>query len=152
MAEPPRTCVIAEDEALLRQALLDQRKCGVGQLTLRGKENLVAVKPSGAGLLLETLRAVAPAGVNEPTVVVLTPGMYNSAYFEHAFLAQQQKRRGKIRERVGAARDRFRDATEKRIRSERDDQGRQAKPRDQGRVQAAGQRADAEGKATRREG
>jgi uncharacterized circularly permuted ATP-grasp superfamily protein len=40
-------------------------------------------------LLLETLRAVAPAGVIEPTVVVLTPGMYNSAYFEHAFLAQQ---------------------------------------------------------------
>lgn len=40
-------------------------------------------------LLLETLRAVAPAGVNEPTVVLLTPGMYNSAYFEHAFLAQQ---------------------------------------------------------------
>ena len=39
-------------------------------------------------LLLETLRAVAPAQVNEPTVVVLTPGMYNSAYFEHAFLAQ----------------------------------------------------------------
>jgi uncharacterized circularly permuted ATP-grasp superfamily protein len=40
-------------------------------------------------LLLETLRSVAPGGVNEPTVVVLTPGMYNSAYFEHAFLAQQ---------------------------------------------------------------
>jgi uncharacterized circularly permuted ATP-grasp superfamily protein len=40
-------------------------------------------------LLLESLRAVAPTGVNEPTVVVLTPGMYNSAYFEHAFLAQQ---------------------------------------------------------------
>ena len=40
-------------------------------------------------LLLETLRAVAPSGVNEPSVVVLTPGMYNSAYFEHAFLAQQ---------------------------------------------------------------
>jgi len=40
-------------------------------------------------LLLETLRGVAPAAVNEPTVVVLTPGMYNSAYFEHAFLAQQ---------------------------------------------------------------
>ena len=39
-------------------------------------------------LLLETLREVSPA-VNEPTVVVLTPGMYNSAYFEHAFLAQQ---------------------------------------------------------------
>ena len=40
-------------------------------------------------LLLETLRDSAPASVNEPTVVVLTPGMYNSAYFEHAFLAQQ---------------------------------------------------------------
>ena len=40
-------------------------------------------------MLLETLRAVAPASVNEPTVVVLTPGMHNSAYFEHAFLAQQ---------------------------------------------------------------
>lgn len=40
-------------------------------------------------LLLETLRAVAPAGVLDPTVVVLTPGAYNSAYFEHSFLAQQ---------------------------------------------------------------
>nr|WP_295567717.1 circularly permuted type 2 ATP-grasp protein [uncultured Stenotrophomonas sp.] len=40
-------------------------------------------------LLLDTLRASAPAGAAEPTVVVLTPGMYNSAYFEHAFLAQQ---------------------------------------------------------------
>ncbi len=40
-------------------------------------------------LLLETLRASAPSGAAEPTVVVLTPGMYNSAYFEHAFLAQQ---------------------------------------------------------------
>ena len=40
-------------------------------------------------LLLETLRASSPATSAEPTVVVLTPGMYNSAYFEHAFLAQQ---------------------------------------------------------------
>ena len=40
-------------------------------------------------LLLDTLRQVAPAGVDDPTVVVLTPGAYNSAYFEHAFLAQQ---------------------------------------------------------------
>jgi uncharacterized circularly permuted ATP-grasp superfamily protein len=40
-------------------------------------------------LLLDTLRAAAkPRGV-EPAVVVLTPGSYNSAYFEHAFLAQQ---------------------------------------------------------------
>ena len=40
-------------------------------------------------LLLETLRASCPGTAGEPTVVVLTPGMYNSAYFEHAFLAQQ---------------------------------------------------------------
>ncbi len=40
-------------------------------------------------LLLENLRAVAPPGVPDPTVVVLTPGQFNSAYFEHAFLAQQ---------------------------------------------------------------
>jgi len=40
-------------------------------------------------LLLETLRACSPATTAEPTVVVLTPGMHNSAYFEHAFLAQQ---------------------------------------------------------------
>jgi uncharacterized circularly permuted ATP-grasp superfamily protein len=40
-------------------------------------------------LLLDTLRSVAPPGVADPTVVVMTPGMYNSAYFEHAFLAQQ---------------------------------------------------------------
>ena len=40
-------------------------------------------------LLLETLRESSPATTAEPTVVVLTPGMHNSAYFEHAFLAQQ---------------------------------------------------------------
>ncbi len=40
-------------------------------------------------MLLEKLRAVSPKGVNNPTVVVLTPGAYNSAYFEHTFLAQQ---------------------------------------------------------------
>jgi uncharacterized circularly permuted ATP-grasp superfamily protein len=40
-------------------------------------------------MLLDNLRSVAPMGVSDPTVVVMTPGMYNSAYFEHAFLAQQ---------------------------------------------------------------
>ncbi|HEX8955242.1 MAG TPA: circularly permuted type 2 ATP-grasp protein [Burkholderiaceae bacterium] len=40
-------------------------------------------------MLLDNLRSVAPTGVTDPTVVVMTPGMYNSAYFEHAFLAQQ---------------------------------------------------------------
>ncbi len=40
-------------------------------------------------LLLDTLRQSSPSQRSNPTVVVLTPGMYNSAYFEHAFLAQQ---------------------------------------------------------------
>ncbi|MCB4810339.1 circularly permuted type 2 ATP-grasp protein [Methylovorus menthalis] len=40
-------------------------------------------------VLLNNLRAVAQPGVQEPTVVLLTPGAYNSAYFEHAFIAQQ---------------------------------------------------------------
>jgi uncharacterized circularly permuted ATP-grasp superfamily protein len=40
-------------------------------------------------LLLDTLRQASPSQRANPTVVVLTPGMYNSAYFEHAFLAQQ---------------------------------------------------------------
>jgi uncharacterized circularly permuted ATP-grasp superfamily protein len=38
--------------------------------------------------LLAVLRHVAPAGCDDPTVVVLTPGRYNSAYYEHSFLAR----------------------------------------------------------------
>ncbi|HVW04814.1 MAG TPA: circularly permuted type 2 ATP-grasp protein [Vicinamibacterales bacterium] len=41
-----------------------------------------------AQALLATLRSLAPAQP-QPTIVVLTPGVYNSAYFEHAFLARQ---------------------------------------------------------------
>ena len=40
-------------------------------------------------LLLENLRGVAPATDDQPEVAILTPGPFNSAYFEHAFLAQQ---------------------------------------------------------------
>ena len=39
--------------------------------------------------LLEALRAAAPTGVSDPTVVVMTPGVYNPAFFEHSFLARQ---------------------------------------------------------------
>ncbi|HWM24918.1 MAG TPA: circularly permuted type 2 ATP-grasp protein [Chthoniobacterales bacterium] len=38
--------------------------------------------------LLNVLRHIAPGGKTEPTVVLLTPGVYNSAYFEHSFLAR----------------------------------------------------------------
>ena len=40
-------------------------------------------------MLLDTLRESAPLHVADPVIVVLTPGPYNSAYFEHAFLASQ---------------------------------------------------------------
>jgi uncharacterized circularly permuted ATP-grasp superfamily protein len=39
--------------------------------------------------LLASLRALAPDGKDDPTVVLLTPGVYNSAYFEHTYLARQ---------------------------------------------------------------
>jgi uncharacterized circularly permuted ATP-grasp superfamily protein len=39
--------------------------------------------------LLRTLRAAAPHGYSDATVVLLTPGLHNSAYFEHSFLARQ---------------------------------------------------------------
>jgi uncharacterized circularly permuted ATP-grasp superfamily protein len=51
--------------------------------------NKVAPVAHYPDVLLDNLRSVAPQGVTDPLVVVLTPGMYNSAYFEHAFLAQQ---------------------------------------------------------------
>ncbi len=39
--------------------------------------------------LYKTLKHIAPDGRDEPNIIVLTPGIYNSAYFEHAYLAQQ---------------------------------------------------------------
>ncbi len=40
-------------------------------------------------VLLSTLRSLAPEGRPEPNIVLLTPGVFNSAYFEHAYLARQ---------------------------------------------------------------
>ncbi|MBG1233396.1 Ku protein [Aestuariivirga litoralis] len=48
--------VAEEGFRVIRDALRDEGKAGIGQLTLRGKENLISLKASGAGLLLETLR------------------------------------------------------------------------------------------------
>jgi uncharacterized circularly permuted ATP-grasp superfamily protein len=49
------------------------------------------VRPVGdyPGRLLQMLEYLSPSGVPNPRVVVLTPGVYNSAYYEHSFLAQQ---------------------------------------------------------------
>jgi uncharacterized circularly permuted ATP-grasp superfamily protein len=69
--------------------MLEDRKMMMRLFPELFSENRVAPVAHYPDLLLETLRAVRPAHTDEPTVVVLTPGMYNSAYFEHAFLAQQ---------------------------------------------------------------
>src|SRR5262249_39049122 len=39
--------------------------------------------------LLDVLKYIAPGGRSDPTVVLLSPGIYNSAYFEHTFLSQR---------------------------------------------------------------
>lgn len=52
--------------------------------------NRLAIRPvhDYPRMLLRALRAAAPDGAKDPTVVVLTPGVFNSAYFEHALLAR----------------------------------------------------------------
>ena len=52
------------------------RRCGVRPIEQYGQ------------LLLAMLRSLAPDGRAAPTIVLLTPGVYNSAYYEHAFLAR----------------------------------------------------------------
>lgn len=52
-------------------------------------ENRVRPIDAYTAHLLHNLRLLAPPGRDDPTVVLLTPGVYNSAYFEHSFLAQQ---------------------------------------------------------------
>ncbi|MGA3302382.1 MAG: circularly permuted type 2 ATP-grasp protein [Methylovirgula sp.] len=53
-------------------------------------EHRVAPVENYPDALLATLRSVCPeAAANEPTIVLLTPGQYNSAYYEHSFLADK---------------------------------------------------------------
>ncbi len=53
------------------------QKCGVRPVDMYGQA------------LLAALRSLAPNAKNEPTIVLLTPGVFNSAYFEHTYLARQ---------------------------------------------------------------
>ena len=58
---------------------------------LRGvyrRSNVLDVEHYGK-LLLSTLRDLAPPGVTDPTIALLTPGVYNSAFYEHMFLARE---------------------------------------------------------------
>ncbi|MEJ2803301.1 circularly permuted type 2 ATP-grasp protein [Comamonadaceae bacterium PP-2] len=69
--------------------MLENRKMMMRFFPELFSQNRIAPVAHYPDLLLETLQASAPPNTAAPTVVVLTPGMYNSAYFEHAFLAQQ---------------------------------------------------------------
>jgi uncharacterized circularly permuted ATP-grasp superfamily protein len=69
--------------------LLENRKMMMRLFPELFESHKVAPVAHYPNMLLENLRSVAPQGVEDPTVVVMTPGMYNSAFFEHAFLAQQ---------------------------------------------------------------
>ena len=54
------------------------------------EQNNVAPVEDYTDSLLQTLASVAPSGLDrEPTIALMTPGVYNSAYFEHSFLADE---------------------------------------------------------------
>jgi uncharacterized circularly permuted ATP-grasp superfamily protein len=91
-ADGSGTCYVLEDNLRVPSGvsyMLENRKMMMRLFAELFGHHRVAPVAHYPDLLLDTLRGVAPGAVNEPTVVVLTPGMYNSAYFEHAFLAQQ---------------------------------------------------------------
>lgn len=67
--------------------MLENRKMMMRLFPELFAENDVAPVDHYPNLLLKTLQEASP--VENPTVVVLTPGRYNSAYFEHAFLARE---------------------------------------------------------------
>ncbi|EXI78435.1 MAG: hypothetical protein AW10_03042 [Candidatus Accumulibacter appositus] len=69
--------------------MLEDRKMMMRLFPELFSRHMVAPVQHYPDMLLENLRSVAPKGVADPAVVVLTPGAYNSAYFEHSFLAQQ---------------------------------------------------------------
>jgi uncharacterized circularly permuted ATP-grasp superfamily protein len=69
--------------------MLEDRKMMMRLFPELFARNKIAPVDHYPDLLLDNLRSVAPMGADDPTIVVMTPGMYNSAYFEHAFLAQQ---------------------------------------------------------------
>ena len=93
---------LVRDDAGTYFVLEDNGRCPSGasyvlenrQAMKRSFPNLLQSLPvrpvdSYGSMLRETLAYLAPAEVIEPVIVVLTPGVYNSAYFEHAYLARQ---------------------------------------------------------------
>jgi uncharacterized circularly permuted ATP-grasp superfamily protein len=69
--------------------VLENRQAVTQVLSEAGADQQVRPISEYPGRLLAALRAVAPWNVTDPNVVVLTPGVYNSAYFEHTLLARE---------------------------------------------------------------
>ncbi|MDN3638719.1 circularly permuted type 2 ATP-grasp protein [Simiduia curdlanivorans] len=69
--------------------MLENRSVSKRVLPELFEETNIAAVDNYCANLIDTLRALSPRNIAKPVVVVLTPGIYNSAYFEHAFLAQQ---------------------------------------------------------------
>jgi uncharacterized circularly permuted ATP-grasp superfamily protein len=93
---------LVRDEAGAFRVLEDNLRCPSGvSYVLENRRTLAHVLPevfSGHQVrsvaeyperLLDALRAAAPSDVSDPTIAVLTPGVHNSAHFEHAFLARR---------------------------------------------------------------
>ncbi len=75
---PSGVSYVLENRAISKRAFAD----------LFAKQSILPVD-AYTDELKRMLSSLAPDGVSDPTVVVLTPGIFNSAYFEHSFLAQR---------------------------------------------------------------
>jgi len=69
--------------------MLENRKMMMRLFPELFSSQVVAPVEHYPNMLLENLRGVSPVQNEQPVVAILTPGPFNSAYFEHAFLAQQ---------------------------------------------------------------
>jgi len=75
---PSGVSYVLENRAISKRAFAD----------LFAKQSILPVD-AYTDELNRMLTSIAPDGISEPTIAVLTPGIYNSAYFEHSFLAQR---------------------------------------------------------------
>ena len=85
-------CYVLEDNLRVPSGvsyMLEDRKMMMRLFPELFAQHAIASIEHYPDVLLENLKSVAPPGATDPKVMLLTAGSYNSAYFEHAFLAQQ---------------------------------------------------------------
>src|SRR6266851_3906949 len=91
-------CDLLQCRDQLGTVIVDRAQADVVEEVREGAQHHVAVLHHDSGFrpidnygakLIAALQEVAPAGISDPQVVLLTPGAYNSAYFEHVFLARE---------------------------------------------------------------